>query len=47
MPEPCARYGLTVIGDAAFSRSKPGALRKVLDYITSHPEDCEVRDAHV
>ncbi|MFH9687216.1 AAA domain-containing protein [Streptomyces sp. NPDC017413] len=42
-----ARYGLTVIGDAAFSRSKPGALRKVLDYITSHPEDCEVRDAHV
>ncbi|MGW0486907.1 AAA domain-containing protein [Streptomyces olivaceus] len=42
-----ARYGLTVIGDATFSRSKPGALRDVLDYITSHLGDCEVRDAHV
>ncbi|MFE6522638.1 AAA domain-containing protein [Streptomyces sp. NPDC057794] len=42
-----ARFGLTVIGDATFARSKPGALRDVVDYMTSHREDCEVRDAHL
>ncbi|GAA0682349.1 hypothetical protein GCM10010193_40110 [Kitasatospora atroaurantiaca] len=42
-----ARFGLIVVGDAAFCRSKPGALRDVLDYMTSHREDCEVRDAYL
>ncbi|MEV3854990.1 AAA domain-containing protein [Streptomyces sp. NPDC050095] len=40
-----ARYGLTVIGDAAFCGSKPGALRDVLGYLNDHPEECEIRDA--
>ncbi|MFE2141765.1 AAA domain-containing protein [Streptomyces sp. NPDC059456] len=40
-----ARFGLTVIGDAAFCRSKPGALRDVLEYLHDHPEECEIRDA--
>lgn len=40
-----ARYGLIIIGDAAFCRSKPGALRDVLEYMSSHRQDCEVRDA--
>lgn len=38
-----ARYGLTIVGDAEFCRSAPGALRTVLDYIRRHPEDCELR----
>jgi len=42
-----ARFGLIVVGDAAFCRSKPGALREVLDYMAGHPQDCEVRDAHI
>lgn len=42
-----ARFGLTVIGDAAFCRSTPGALRDVLDYISSHPEEYDIRDAHL
>lgn len=40
-----ARSGLTIVGDADFCRSSPGALREVLDYISSHPEDCELRKA--
>ncbi|MEU7306136.1 AAA domain-containing protein [Streptomyces sp. NPDC007206] len=40
-----ARYGLTIIGDAEFCRSKPGALRRVLEYIGDHPQDCEMSDA--
>ncbi|MFF4715039.1 AAA domain-containing protein [Streptomyces eurythermus] len=40
-----ARYGLVIVGDAAFCQSKPGALRDVLDYIRAHPEDCEITDA--
>lgn len=40
-----ARFGLTIVGDAAFCRSTPGALRDVLDYMRSHPEECEIRDA--
>ncbi|MEU4516233.1 AAA domain-containing protein [Nonomuraea wenchangensis] len=40
-----ARYGLTIIGDARFCRATPGALREVLLYADSHPDDCEVRDA--
>jgi predicted ATPase len=42
-----ARYGLIIIGDAGFCRSKPGALRDVLDYMSGHPADCEIRDANV
>ncbi|MBW8764572.1 MAG: protein kinase [Microbacterium sp.] len=42
-----ARYGLIIVGDAGFCRSKPGALRDVLDYMSGHPEDCEIRDAYV
>ncbi len=38
-----ARFGLTIVGDANFCRSSPGALKKVLEYITSHPDDCELR----
>jgi serine/threonine protein kinase len=40
-----ARFGLTIVGDAAFCRSTPGALRDVLDYMRHHPEECEIRDA--
>ncbi|MFF7929080.1 AAA domain-containing protein [Streptomyces mirabilis] len=42
-----ARYGLIIIGDSGFCRSKPGALRNVLDYMSGHPEDCEIRDAYL
>ena len=42
-----ARFGLTIIGDAPFCGSKPGALRDVLDYMRNHPEECEVRDANL
>ncbi|MGN3958163.1 AAA domain-containing protein [Streptomyces sp. WAC8370] len=42
-----ARYGLIIVGDAGFCRSKPGALRTVLDYMSGHPEDCEIRDAYI
>ncbi|MCX4598348.1 AAA domain-containing protein [Streptomyces sp. NBC_01549] len=42
-----ARYGLIIVGDAGFCRSKPGALRDVLDYMSGHPEDCEIRDAYI
>lgn len=38
-----ARFGLTIVGDAEFCRSSPGALKSVLEYVTSHPEDCELR----
>lgn len=41
-----ARYGLTIIGDARFCRSKPGPLRDVLHYMDGHRDDCEIRDAH-
>lgn len=40
-----ARFGLVIIGDAAFCSSRPGALRDVLDYMRNHPEECEIRDA--
>ena len=40
-----ARFGLIIVGDAGFCRSKPGALRDVLDYIGAHPQECEIRDA--
>ncbi|MFF9074523.1 AAA domain-containing protein [Streptomyces sp. NPDC014872] len=42
-----ARFGLIVVGDAAFCRSKPGALRDVLDYMGAHPEECEIRNAYL
>ncbi|MEU2978669.1 AAA domain-containing protein [Streptomyces hirsutus] len=40
-----ARFGLIIVGDTGFCRSKPGALRDVLDYIGAHPQECEIRDA--
>jgi hypothetical protein len=38
-----AKYGLTIVGDAAFCRSVPGALRTVHEYMTTHPATCEIR----
>jgi len=38
-----ARFGLAIVGDAEFCRSSPGALRQVLDYMKSNPDDCEIR----
>ncbi|MDF3284546.1 serine/threonine-protein kinase [Gordonia sp. N1V] len=40
-----ARFGLTIIGDAAFIRGTNGALRNVLGHIESHPDACTVREA--
>jgi superfamily I DNA and/or RNA helicase len=40
-----ARFGLTIVGDAGFIRGTTGALKKVLTYIDSHPDDCELRTA--
>lgn len=40
-----ARFGLTIVGDAAFIRGTNGALRNVLAHIESHPEDCTIREA--
>ncbi|WP_243639819.1 serine/threonine-protein kinase [Streptacidiphilus pinicola] len=42
-----ARYGLVIVGDTAFCQSKPGALSQVLDYIRTHPVDCEITDANL
>lgn len=40
-----ARFGLTIVGDAGFIKGTTGALGKVLTYIETHPEDCEIRMA--
>ncbi|WP_156252438.1 serine/threonine-protein kinase [Pseudactinotalea terrae] len=40
-----ARFGLTIVGDAAFIKGTTGALKKVLSYVESHPDDCELRTA--
>ena len=40
-----ARFGLTIVGDAGFIKGTPGALRSVLSYIETHPDDCEIRMA--
>ena len=40
-----ARFGLTIVGDADFCRSSPGALRQVVNYIEDHPEDCRISEA--
>ncbi|KRE88185.1 serine/threonine-protein kinase [Arthrobacter sp. Soil764] len=40
-----ARFGLTIVGDAGFIRGTTGALKNVLTYIQSHPDDCELRTA--
>lgn len=40
-----AKYGMTIVGDAAFIKGTPGALRTVLTHIETHPDDCEVRMA--
>lgn len=40
-----ARFGLTIVGDAGFVRGTTGALKKVLSYVQTHPEDCELRTA--
>lgn len=37
-----AKFGLTVVGDAAFCAAIPGGLRDVIDYIHNHPDDCEI-----
>lgn len=38
-----ARFGLTIIGDAAFIRGTNSALRTVLEYVEQHPDSCEMR----
>ncbi|MHB8297724.1 MAG: AAA domain-containing protein [Dermatophilaceae bacterium] len=38
-----SRFGLTIVGDASFIRGTTGALKVVLDYISEHSDDCEVR----
>lgn len=40
-----ARFGLTIVGDASFIRGTKGALKSVLEYIESNPDDCVVRAA--
>jgi superfamily I DNA and/or RNA helicase len=40
-----ARFGLTIVGDTGFIKGTTGALKKVLSYIESHPDDCEMRTA--
>ena len=40
-----ARFGLTIVGDAGFIKGTTGALKNVLNYIESHPDDCEIRYA--
>lgn len=40
-----ARFGLTIVGDAGFVRGTTGALKKVLSYVETHPDDCELRTA--
>lgn len=40
-----ARFGLTIVGDGGFIRGTTGALKKVLTYIDTHPDDCELRTA--
>ena len=40
-----ARYGLTIVGDMTFCAALPGALRDVVDYIRSHPDDCGIAEA--
>lgn len=38
-----SRFGLTIVGDASFIRGTTGALKVVLDYMSEHSDDCEVR----
>jgi superfamily I DNA and/or RNA helicase len=38
-----AKFGLTIVGDTAFCRAAPGALRTVHEYMTNHPRTCEIR----
>lgn len=40
-----ARFGVTVVGDAGFIRGTSGALKKVLTYIETHQDECELRTA--
>jgi len=40
-----ARFGLVVVGDGDFCQVSPGALSDVLNYMKSHPDDCEIRAA--
>lgn len=42
-----ARYGLTIVGDADFSSSQPGGLKRVLTHIRANKMECEVRRADV
>lgn len=38
-----ARFGLTIVGDAEFCRSAPGALQDIVRYMEAHSEDCEIQ----
>lgn len=40
-----AKYGLTIVGDAGFIKGTSGSLKRVLEYVESHPADCEIRMA--
>jgi hypothetical protein len=42
-----SRFGLTIVGDAEFSESKPGGLQRVLKYVRQNPLECEIRGADV
>ena len=42
-----ARFGLTVIGDADFSSSVPGGLKRVLQYMSENQGECEIRGVDV
>lgn len=42
-----ARYSLTIVGDAEFCRNRPGALMRVLSYMSKNEDDCEMRQADV
>lgn len=40
-----AKYGLTIVGDAGFIQGTSGSLKRVLEYVKSHSDDCEIRMA--
>ncbi|MFL0564614.1 AAA domain-containing protein [Microbacterium sp. 179-I 1D1 NHS] len=40
-----ARYGLTVVGDAAFCSGSSGGLKRVIEYMVANSDACEVRAA--
>jgi superfamily I DNA and/or RNA helicase len=40
-----SRYGLVIVGDAAFCEAIPGPLQTVLSYMREHAGTCEIRAA--